>query len=394
MAFVGANAIAIHHRLDGRRGADRLVFLNSLGSDLRIWEEVVAHLADRFEILTFDMRGHGLSEVTPGPYTIAGLADDLLGLMDAFGWRSASLVGLSIGGLIAQHAAIHAPERVERLVLLDTAARIGTAESWSARIEAVRAGGLAAIGETVLRGWVSQAFLGAHPARLAGWRAMMEATPPEGYIAACAALREADHTALVSRIAAPTLAIAGEDDRSTTPDLVRATAERIPGARFAVIAGAAHLPCLERPAELAALIADHVGGAAGAGDGPVDRLAAGMAVRRSVLGDAHVDRASAATTPFDAPFQRFITEGAWGSVWSRPHFTRRERSIVTLALLAALGQDEEVAMHVRATHNTGASADDIAEAMLHVAVYAGVPAANHAIKIAKKTLADMEETVR
>lgn len=127
------------------------------------------------------------------------------------------------------------------------------------------------------------------------------------------------------------------------------------------------------------------------GTEPTERYRAGMATRRKVLGDAHVDRASASITEFDRSFQTFITEGAWGSVWSRPNFTLRERSIVTIALLAALGQDEEVAMHVRATKNTGASADDIAEALMHVAVYAGVPAANHAIKIAKRTLAEMEE---
>ncbi len=121
-----------------------------------------------------------------------------------------------------------------------------------------------------------------------------------------------------------------------------------------------------------------------------ERYKAGMAVRREVLGDAHVDRASAGTTEFDSDFQAFITEGAWGSVWSRPNLTRRERSIVTIALLAALGHDEEVAMHVRATRNTGATREDIREALLHVAVYAGVPAANHAFKIVKKTYADME----
>ena len=122
----------------------------------------------------------------------------------------------------------------------------------------------------------------------------------------------------------------------------------------------------------------------------LDRFRTGMATRRGVLGDTHVDRANAAITPFDAAFQRFITEGAWGTVWSSPRLTRRERSMLTIALLAALGQDDEVAMHVRATASTGASATDIAEALMHVAVYAGVPAANHAIKIAKKTLAEME----
>ena len=115
-----------------------------------------------------------------------------------------------------------------------------------------------------------------------------------------------------------------------------------------------------------------------------ERFAAGVKTRRAVLGDAHVDRATAAMTDFDEPFQTFITEGAWGTVWSRPGLTKRERSLITIALLAALGHDEEVAMHVRATANTGASAADVREALLHVAVYAGVPAANRAFKIVKK----------
>lgn len=124
---------------------------------------------------------------------------------------------------------------------------------------------------------------------------------------------------------------------------------------------------------------------------PSERFEQGMATRRSVLGADYVDRASANQNEFDRDFQEFITEGAWGSVWSRPGLTRRERSLITLALLAALGQDEEVALHVRATANTGATPEDLKEAMLHVAVYAGVPKANHAIKIVKQTLADMAD---
>jgi len=117
--------------------------------------------------------------------------------------------------------------------------------------------------------------------------------------------------------------------------------------------------------------------------------AQGMKTRRAVLGDAHVDAAEAGQTAFDAPFQALITEAAWGSVWSRPHWSKRERSMVTIALLAALGHDEELAMHVRATRNTGASEADLREAMMHVAIYAGVPAANRAIKIVKRTCAEM-----
>ncbi|OLP62607.1 4-carboxymuconolactone decarboxylase [Xaviernesmea oryzae] len=122
----------------------------------------------------------------------------------------------------------------------------------------------------------------------------------------------------------------------------------------------------------------------------LDRYALGMQTRRAVLGDAHVDRASAQASAFDAPFQALITEGAWGTVWSGETWTKRERSMVTIALLAALGQDEEVAMHVRATAQTGASAEDIREALMHVAIYAGVPAANHAFKIAKRALAERD----
>lgn len=120
-----------------------------------------------------------------------------------------------------------------------------------------------------------------------------------------------------------------------------------------------------------------------------DLHAKGMAVRRSVLGDTHVDRAEANKTPFDADFQHFITQTAWGAVWSRPHFTKRERSLVTLAILAALGRWEEFSLHLRATANTGASEDDLKEVLLHVAVYGGVPAANHAMKLAKEALAQM-----
>ncbi|RWK41266.1 4-carboxymuconolactone decarboxylase [Mesorhizobium sp.] len=121
-----------------------------------------------------------------------------------------------------------------------------------------------------------------------------------------------------------------------------------------------------------------------------DRYDEGMATRRSVLGDAHVDRAEAAKTEFDIPFQELITEAAWSHVWSRPNITRRERSMITIALLAALKQDEEVAMHIRASVNTGATRDDIREALLHVAIYAGVPAANHAMKIARKTFDEID----
>lgn len=125
-----------------------------------------------------------------------------------------------------------------------------------------------------------------------------------------------------------------------------------------------------------------------------DRFATGMATRRQILGNAHVDRAEASKTAFDEPFQTLITESAWGSVWSRNTISPRERSMLTIALLAGLGNDHELALHIRATANTGATPDDVLEALLHVAIYAGVPRANHAVKIAKETFAEMEAAKR
>ncbi|WP_182086304.1 3-oxoadipate enol-lactonase [Aureimonas sp. ME7] len=386
MPFRSVNGIAIHYRLAGPPGRPRLAFLNSLGSDLRIWDEVVERLSRDHELLLYDMRGHGLSEETPPPYSLDLHLEDFTGLLDALGWERVVPVGLSVGGLVAQAFAARHPERVEALVLLDTAAKIGTTQSWNERIASVEENGLASISAAVVERWFGASFRSGEPAALRGWQAMLERTTVAGYAGTCAALRDADLRPECAAIRAPTLVAVGTEDLATPPALVRDTAERIAGSRFVEIPGAGHLPCIDQPVEIARLIDEHVSAVR---QPEAERYDAGMAVRRSVLGDAHVDRASAAITDFDRSFQRFITEGAWGTVWSGRHFTRRERSIVTIALLAALGQDEEVAMHVRATRNTGATQSDIAEALMHVAVYAGVPAANHAIRIAKTVLADM-----
>ncbi|MEN3794683.1 3-oxoadipate enol-lactonase [Fulvimarina sp. MAC3] len=394
MAFAVANAVTMHYCRTGRAGAPRLVFLNSLGSDLRIWEEVVVLLEDRFDILLMDMRGHGLTEPGSRPVSIALLADDVTALLDHIGWQTTSIVGLSIGGLIAQHLAVHTPARLEGLILMDTAAKIGEADAWNDRIAAIEKGGVAAIADQVAVRWFSEGYSDREPQRFTAWRRMLTSTTSEGYRAACEALRDADYTNVISQISAPTLAIVGDGDAPTPLALVKTTAERIPGATFRTIEGTGHLPCLERPVEVASAIAGHINGAVARSGETSDRYELGMATRSAVLGPAHVERASAAITPFDAPFQRFITEGAWGSVWSSPNLTHRERSMLTIALLAALGQDDEVAMHVRASANTGANATDIAEVLMHVAVYAGVPAANHAIKIAKTALSEMEAASR
>lgn len=260
MAFASIDGIVIHHETRGRRGAPRVAFSNSLGTDFRIWNEVVAQLGDHFEILLYDKRGHGLSDAPPAPYTIADHAADLLGLLDHLGWERTSIVGLSVGGLIGQEIAVRHPARLDRLVLCDTGAKIGSDELWNGRIRGVERDGLGSIADGIITRWFTPAYAREHPAERAGWLNMLRQTSVAGYAGTCAALRDADLTGEIGRIAAPTLALVGDADLSTPSDLVRATAGAIPGARFEIVPRSGHLPCIEQPDETARLIADHLAG--------------------------------------------------------------------------------------------------------------------------------------
>ena len=372
------NGLRVRVRLDGPEGAPPVLLLHSLGTTLHVWDPVVPALAAGFRVVRPDMRGHGGTTVMPGPYTIEQLGADAFGVMQALGLERACVAGLSIGGLVAQELAHQAPGRVTALALVDTALALPPASLWTERAALVRAKGMAAVLEPVIARWVTP---GAPPHAAAPLREMLLATPPEGYAASAEALAAADLSAQSRELDVPTLVLVGDADEATPMASAEALRDAIPGARLEVIAGASHIPMAEQPAAVAgALLRFFLR----------DAYAAGMRVRRQVLGAAHVDRASAAVTDLDRDFQRFITETAWGGVWTRPHFDRRTRSAITLAILAALGREEEFRLHVRATRNTGATAEDIAELLMHVAVYAGIPAANSAMRLAKQTLAEME----
>ncbi|MEX2630956.1 MAG: 3-oxoadipate enol-lactonase [Tistlia sp.] len=251
---------ALHFRDEAAADADRdlpaLVFTNSLGTDLRVWDPLLAHLPGAGRRLRFDQRGHGLSDCPPGPYDIDGLADDLAALLEERGIGRAVLVGLSVGGMVAQAFAARHPERVPALVLCDTAHRIGSAEMWQQRIEALETGGLESLAEPILERWFSPAFGAERPAERALWRNMLTRTPLEGYLATCAAIRDADLTEGAAALTMPTLCLVGSADGATPPALVRELAGLLPDARFAEIPGAGHLPSVEAPAAMGRLIAD------------------------------------------------------------------------------------------------------------------------------------------
>ena len=253
MHAVRANGVLTHVRDEGPRYAPALVFSNSLGTDLRVWDRLIPHLPRDLRLVRYDTRGHGLSGMPPAPWTIEDAADDLAALLDALGVTGAAICGLSVGGLIAQSLVARRPDLVSALVLMDTAAKIGSDDLWNSRIEAVQSNGIAAIADGILERWFSRGFRESDPS-LGLWRAMLERTPAEGYARLSAAIRDADLTAAAPGIRVPTLALAGEEDGATPPDLVRGTAELIPGARFEPIAGAGHLPSVERPEAVAPLI--------------------------------------------------------------------------------------------------------------------------------------------
>lgn len=243
----------MHARVDGPQDGRVVMFANSLGTDLRVWDLMLPHLPEGLRIVRFDNRGHGLSDCPPAPYDVDMLVDDALAVADALNLSDVTFVGLSIGGLIGQGVAHRRPDLVRALVMMDTAARLGSVELWVERMDLVRRVGLEGMADAILERWFCAAMR-ADGAALAPWRNMLLRTPTEGYAGACAALAHADLTEDTRSLKLPVLALAGSEDQATPPDLVRATAD-LCNAVFHEIAGAGHLPCVERPQETAHLIA-------------------------------------------------------------------------------------------------------------------------------------------
>jgi 3-oxoadipate enol-lactonase len=251
MMFLKTHGIVHHYVLEGSKDKPVLVFANSLGSDLRIWDGVVTHLGDDFMIIRYDKRGHGLSDVPTPPYSLDDFVLDLVGLLDGLEIKEAAVCGLSVGGLIAQRLALSYPDRVRALVLCDTGMRIGSFASWEERIGTVRESGLAKLADPSMERWFTAAFREHRSVEMRGYANMLLRIPADGYLGACYALRDADLTRETPKINKPTLVLCGEQDIATPPDLGRELAQAIPGARFSLIKEAAHLTCIEQPEAMA-----------------------------------------------------------------------------------------------------------------------------------------------
>jgi 3-oxoadipate enol-lactonase len=251
MPFVEIDNI-VHRYLDeGAKGKPAIVFANSLGSDLRIWDEVTVRLASEFRVVRYDFRGHGLTEAAKPPYSASDLARDLVGLLDALEIRQAIVCGVSVGGLIAQAVGLNHSERVRAMVLCDTGARIGTAEAWQQRIDKVCDSGVESLVQMTMERWFSAGFRERCAADVRGYSIMLRQTSADGYVGTCAALRDTDFRQATPRIKQPTLVLCGAEDIATPPELGRELAGLIPSAQFSLIEAAAHLPCIEQPQTVA-----------------------------------------------------------------------------------------------------------------------------------------------
>jgi 3-oxoadipate enol-lactonase len=254
MRTVTSQGVTLHVQVDGPDSGPVVMLANSLGTDMRVWDPLLPFLPTGVRIVRFDKRGHGLSDCPEAPYDMDTLVSDAEAVIDTLGLRDIAFVGLSIGGLIGQGLAVRRPDVLRTLVLMDTAAKIGSPEMWQDRIAGLRAGGISSMADAILDRWFAPEMRN-DAARLAPWRNMLTRTPIEGYIGCCAAIAGADFTQSTSDLTLPVMAMAGSEDGSTTPELVEATA-KLCNATFHVIPDAGHLPCVEAPKQVGALISD------------------------------------------------------------------------------------------------------------------------------------------
>jgi 3-oxoadipate enol-lactonase/4-carboxymuconolactone decarboxylase len=386
MPFAQLADVRLHYELEGDPKLPVLMLCNSLGTTLQMWAPQMPAFLAHFRVLRYDTRGHGASEVTPDEYSIAQLGADAVALLDHLGIERVSFCGLSMGGMTGMWLGVNRPERVERMVLANTGAQVGDPSMWAARFETVRAGGMAAITPSLLDRWFTARYRQLAPDEVQKVRAMLLATSPDGYIANGAAVRDMDQRASLARIAVPTLVIAGTYDGSTPPELGRAVAQAIDGARYVEL-DAAHLSNWE---QAGAFTATALAFLLEGGLNERARFEAGLSVRRPVLGAAYVDRALANRSALSAEFQDLVTRYCWGEIWTRPGLPRHTRSLLTIVMTLALNRMDELRLHMRAARNNGVTRDEIKEALMQAAIYCGVPAGVSAFRVAAEVFAEQD----
>lgn len=407
-----------------------LVVLPSLGTSVAaLWQQAATELtalSPETTVIGIDLPGHGRSvpiDVPAGTsvaprITMFDLAEAVLGTLDrvlpdvAAPGAPVDLAGDSIGGATALQLALDHGDRFGRIAVFCTGAKIGEASAWEERAQTVATSGTPTQVIGSAQRWFGEGFMDREPEASAALLHSLQDADRFSYAALCYALADFDVRARLPEITRPLLAVAGSQDQPTPATKLAEIAGEVPGALLEVIDGAAHLVPAEAPVVTAGLLADFLQGKGlGAGAGGVastdaatelptasgpreasrdDVREAGMAVRRQVLSDAHVDRANAKVDDFTADFQDLITRYAWGEIWTRPGLERRMRSAITLTAMIAGGHEAELAMHVKAALRNGLTRDEIKEVLLQSAIYCSVPSANTAFSVASQALAEYE----
>ena len=393
MPFAVREAVRLYWKLDGAPDLPVLVLLNSIGTDMALWDTSAPHLLPAFRLLRIDTRGHGGSDAPAGDYTLAMLADDVVAVMDAAGVTNAAIAGVSLGGMIAMELALRHPARVTALALICTSATMD-ATAWQARIAKVRTEGTVAIADLAMGRFLSPKFAETHVGATQSVRAGLIAMADDGYAGCGAAIRDMAVIERLPGIAVPTLVVAGDRDTSTPfAGHGEHIAAAIPGATV-VHLDAAHLAPIETPAALAARVRGFLAPNDAKRDAADALFEAGLLNRRRVLGDAWVDASLAKRTAFTADFQAMITRIAWNEIWGRPGLDDRSRRFIVLAITVALGRWEEFALHVRTgLMRDGFTRDELKEVLMQSAIYAGVPAANTAFAEAGKIIAELDSAI-
>ncbi|MBB3331691.1 3-oxoadipate enol-lactonase/4-carboxymuconolactone decarboxylase [Halomonas campaniensis] len=384
MAFLNINGRSVAYRLLGSEANPLVVLAHPLGMSQAVWDDVLPALLPRYRVLTWDLPGHGASQAWgERPVTPVDLAAEALALADLAGAERFHFAGTSIGGVVGQQLISEHAERLLSATLTNTGAVIGNAELWNTRAGRIRQEGLAAMSEEIVPRWFAPACFEAEPALKAGWCTQMGRGDDDAYARLCEMLGSHAFTGKLSGKPVKVQLLGGSEDLATPPATLEALAAELDGAPLEILEGVGHVPSVEVPGlfaeKLLAVMAVDLGDVGHQG---VD-YATGLETRKQVLGEAHVARSTENATSLDAPFQQMITRLAWGELWSNDDLTRRERSMITTGILAALGR-EELTLHLKTAKRIGLTEAELRQVLMHVAIYGGVPAANHAFALAKE----------
>ncbi|MGO2278132.1 MULTISPECIES: alpha/beta fold hydrolase [unclassified Psychrobacter] len=381
MAFLTTDTHLVAYQDSGETYLPALFMAHPLGMSRNVWDKVCDELHGHYRCIRWDLPGHGSSGAACTDLTLEQLAYDVLSLANALDIERFSFIGTSIGGMIGQSLCQISPESLEQVWLTNTGAVIGTAEAWSERAANVRSLGLAQMAEGIVPRWFAPAYIKQNPDALLGWQVQLSRNGDESYAKLCEAIAKVDNRKKLTTYRDKVVLVAGGEDVSTPPAKLEEIKTEFTDAKLETFEGVGHVPSIEATSQLVKLIQSDAArktvGQTGIG------YEQGLVQRKRILGEAHVEKASQNATTLDSPFQQFITRNAWGELWGDHSLTVQQRSMITTAILAALGRDGELGLHLRTAHRLGINEDQLRQVLMHVSVYAGVPAANHAFSLAK-----------